>query len=426
MAELTPLRAAPPDPKACWMLVERISNSPQLRRAVRLRELFLYICRGAVLKGSSEIHEQEIGCAVFDRPEAYDTNIDNIVRTSMSELRKRLEAYFESEAGKQEPLMMAIPRGCYVPAFFQATANKESDNTASAIPVQRSRHWTLLMTGIVTGVFILGGLTGWFCNRELMQHILHPWHSSPAVADLWSGFLDSRQNTDVVTADTSFLLVQASDNHAFSFNEYFSRSYVSQVLDQKLSPEMHSVLRMIASKNLGSSGEFKLAQRIIALDPTNKNIHIYNAREYMPALSKQDNVILLGSRISNPWDYLFDDKLNFKLNSDRVDFTVVTNHKPLAGEQAVYTPTDNIGYCVVGYLPNADGHSKVLLIEGTSSEAVEAAGDFLLSEGQLTAFRRKLNRNSFPYFEVLLRTSQVRGTPLEVETLAYRIYPDLR
>ena len=80
-----------------------------------------------------------------------------------------------------------------------------------------------------------------------------------------------------------------------------------------------------------------------------------------------------------------------------------------------------MGYCVVVFLPNPGQDGKVLLIEGTSAEATEAAGDFL-SGNQFSAFRDTLHAASLPYFEVLLKTSQVRGTPLTVTIEAYRIY----
>jgi hypothetical protein len=75
------------------------------------------------------------------------------------------------------------------------------------------------------------------------------------------------------------------------------------------------------------------------------------------------------------------------------------------------------------YLPNPSSGGEVLLMEGTSAEATEAAGDFLLSEDQLSNFRNNLHVTRFPYFEALLKISAVRGTPLTVTIEAYRTYP---
>jgi hypothetical protein len=157
-------------------------------------------------------------------------------------------------------------------------------------------------------------------------------------------------------------------------------------------------------------------------------MHLYNARDYMPALITRDNVILIGSRVSNPWDDLFESRMNFTAKTN-FDFettdktlTTITNRAPATGEQKIYTLTDSAGYCVVAYLPNPSGKGKALLIEGTNSEAMEAGGDFLLSEDKLYNFRKMLKVTQYPYFEVLLKISAVKGTPLTATVEAYRTY----
>jgi hypothetical protein len=153
-------------------------------------------------------------------------------------------------------------------------------------------------------------------------------------------------------------------------------------------------------------------------------MHIYNARDYSSALAGQDNMILIGSQYSNPWQQLFEGRLNFKANPTGDGPGSVINSSPKAGENAIYPPTDSVGYCVVAYLPNPDRGTRALLIEGTSSEATEAGGDFLLSEDEFSGFEKTLHANGMPYFEVLLKTSQARGTPITASVVAYRTYPN--
>jgi hypothetical protein len=89
------------------------------------------------------------------------------------------------------------------------------------------------------------------------------------------------------------------------------------------------------------------------------------------------------------------------------------------------THADSVDYCVVAYLPNPDHNGVVLVIEGTGAEATEGAGDFLLSDDQLSNFKKMMHVDKFPYFEVLLKVSSVRGTPLTATIVAYRAYPNL-
>jgi hypothetical protein len=101
----------------------------------------------------------------------------------------------------------------------------------------------------------------------------------------------------------------------------------------------------------------------------------------------------------------------------------VSNLVPRQGEPANYASSEQVGYCAIGYFPNQAQNTYVLLLAGTNAEATEAAGDFLLSEDQLSTFLAKLHTKTFPPFEVLLKITQVRGTPLNSSIETYRVYP---
>ena len=105
-----------PDTETCRALLNRILASPQLKRSARMRELLAYVGRRSLEEGCDQLREQEIGAEVFGRPAVYDTSVDNIVRVNATELRKRIEAYFETD-GQRETLTMEIPRGSYIPVF---------------------------------------------------------------------------------------------------------------------------------------------------------------------------------------------------------------------------------------------------------------------------------------------------------------------
>jgi hypothetical protein len=439
MIEPTPQIEEQLDAETSWALLERIASSAQLRRATRLKELLFYVGQRSIREGCDQIHEQEIGAKVFGRQDSYDTSFDNIVRTNVSDLRKRIEAYFNSE-GLHENVIMEIPRGSYVPVFRNrqaeahldvepllngaaAIAESNADGAVTAGDPKRSRWMVaaLVAEGLIAVLFAIGCMALWMENRAVNRSF-YAWQYKPSVAAFWTNFLGASPDTDVVMPDTSFAMLQSISRKTFSFNDYLSRNYTSALDEPSLSPDTRIALGLIAARNLGTPSGFKLTQRILALDPLGKRIHPYYSRDYMPALLKRDNVILIGARIANPWDELFESRMNFTAKTEN-SFTSITNRAPAAGEQKVYTRTDSVGYCTVAYLPNPSSGGEVLLMEGTSAEATEAAGDFLLSEDQLSNFRNILHVTSFPYFEALLKISAVRGTPLTVTIQAYRTYP---
>jgi hypothetical protein len=445
-----------PDQEACWALLERVASSAQLRRSARLQELLFYIGTRYLKDGCDRVHEQEIGAQVFKRPESYDTGLDNIVRTNVSDLRKRIEAYFQAE-GSHEPLIVEIPRGGYTPVFRYRTSEAspaanipletpafDSTKQAAHPEVAALRHsWmpaTLLLCAVLIVALAIGCLLLW-SQLAALHRSFYAWQFKPSVAAFWSEILNANPETDIVTSDTSIGLAQTLSHRTFQLDDYLSRSYVSQLQAQDLSPDMRAALNRILAWNLGSPDEFKLAQRILALDPPGKYIHLYSARFYMADLFKRNNVILIGARKSNPWDELFESRTNFLTKFNDNGLVTVVNRSPVAGEQQTYTQVVNssraagdqasdahtglVEYCVVAYLPNPAHNGIVLLIEGTDAEATEAAGDFLLSDSQLSNFEEKLHVNKLPFFEVLLKVSSVRGTPLTATVEAYRTYANL-
>jgi hypothetical protein len=170
-----------------------------------------------------------------------------------------------------------------------------------------------------------------------------------------------------------------------------------------------------------------VAQRIEALDHGSTSAHVSFAREFTADSVKRDNVILIGSRKSNPWVDLFTDEMNFLVKYDAsLDQSFVVNLHPRAGEQALYAqpadPYASLGYSVIAYLPNPSHTGSALIIEGTNAEATNAAGEFVTSEATMSNFLKKVPGNKIPYFEILLKTARMSGTPFQAEVVAYRTY----
>lgn len=448
-----------PDTETCQALLDRILSSPQLKRSNRMRELLAYVGRRALEDGCEQLHEQEIGTEVFGRPAGYDTSVDNIVRVNATELRKRIDAFFESE-GANESLIMEIPRGSYIPVFRHRPVESPTpagvevlapiqepeplpvaDTKPQLLPLpgppSHGRRWPWIAGTIVLGLAAL--VLGAIClqlnleNRSMHKR-LYPWEYQPAVSAFWTGFLGANPTTDVVMSDTAWGMFQTIGKQSFSLQDYLNRSYVSQLQNQKLDPQVHSMLAMLARRTLVSRGEFNMAQHLDDLDPLNTQIHMYFARTYMPSLFKRHNVVLFGTPLSNPWMEVFENRLAFVVQRNPsvpdpaapgAPRLVVNDRAPAAGEQATYTPSTAVGYCTAAYFPNPEHTGKVLLIEGTTSEAAEGCGEFLLSEPGMESLQKKLGSTTFPYFQVLLRTSQLIDTPITATIVADRVSPNI-
>jgi hypothetical protein len=452
----------------CRALVERVASSVELRRAARLRAFLVYVCDQTLRHGATIIHEQEIGAAVFERPEVYDTSIDNIVRVNATELRKRLEHFF-AEEGRNEELILEIQRGTYTPTFHRRVVAKNADRpvpggtvdesvgagtaspageaTAAAAssvygpasagaeirsepevsPYAEHRDRTRVWQGLCVLLLLGCGALAWQVHSLAVKVQTQP--PDPAIRAFWKEFLDASNDTDILLADTSFALAEDIMHRKIALADYLNYNYKHMAEDPALPEVERSDLARVLERNNGSIADFQVGAQILALDKDRRRFTLEFSRSYSPEAAKHHSLILIGSRESNPWVSLFDENMNFDLEYDSAARRpYVLNRAPQAGEALQYPAAESAnavgaGYAVIAFMPDLSGKGRTLIIEGTDSQATGAAGDFITSEDSLTQLEKKFPVGKIPYFEILLRTVQLSGTPLHGEAIAYRIYP---
>ena len=119
-SQLNPGEPRPAD-DACRSLLARILACREFQRASRLRAFLTYVVEKELEGNPDEVTETLIGHRVFGRPASYSPGDDSIVRTEARTLRQRLDRYFAGE-GAEEPVILEIPRGGYLPVFRKRSA----------------------------------------------------------------------------------------------------------------------------------------------------------------------------------------------------------------------------------------------------------------------------------------------------------------
>jgi hypothetical protein len=138
------------EPEQCRALVQRILSSPEFQRAPRLRDFLVYVVERKLEDAPGEVTEVLVGQRVFGRPAGYNPGEDSIVRTEARILRQRLDRYFTGE-GRNEPLLLEIPKGSYLPAF----RNRAQPGEKVTKPAGNQRFW-------IAGILVLtAGLGAW-------------------------------------------------------------------------------------------------------------------------------------------------------------------------------------------------------------------------------------------------------------------------
>jgi len=395
-------------------LAERIAASSYFQRSARLRNLLFYLVDRSLASPGSEIHEQEIATNVFDRPADQVGGEDSLVRVHASQLRRRLAQYFAAE-GAREKLVLEIPRGNYAPVF------------RPQVPARKVEPGRYLRRAVWLAP-LLAALAGWLWleNRELRRRVVPNAQSQPALAQFWSQIFRPDQATDIVVADSNLGILQDLLGAPVGLTEYLGRAYDARI--QALpSPKLRMQARELMQRQHTSLADALLLHRILQFGRDLPRTSVFFAREFHARHLRSDNVVLLGSKRSNPWSELLEERTNFRFGFDEAARgAFITNRSPRSGEQAVYRAQPGSGrehasYCVVACVPNLGQTGSVLLIAGTEMEGTEGGGEFVSSERWLAELRRLLGaRDRFPAFEVLLRVTKVGGAAPEFELVAWR------
>jgi hypothetical protein len=415
-------------------LVERVLASETLSRSGRLSELFRFVCDLALDGRAAEINEQRVGEAVFGRPKDYDSSIDGIVRTQASRLRQRLSLYFENE-GCDEPLIVAIPRGSYVPVFEprQMTAASIPEEPGSAPeqvapvqpPMSAPRPRSTLLPWILVAVLACACAT-------LAFHDSHPAAQSAASAKdpFWSRLFFAGQPTLLVPGDSSLVNYQGLVHRNIGLAEYVSGDY--RTVRPGEGNSLRNLAARMANPRYTSVVDLEIAQGLALIAREQQgNLELRHPREARPNDFKQGNLILVGSPEATPWVSLFEPNMNFVFDYQRTpdDKVVISvlNRRPRAGEPPRWssdgTNPQHRVYAVVAYVPNLTGTGNVLILEGITMAGTECAWDFVSDQGKFNSFLHTIRRpdGRIPHFEVVLGTNNISGSAGEASILATRV-----
>lgn len=110
--------------------LDHIISSPTFRSAPRLAAFLRFVVEMALSGQSDRIKGYTIGVEALGRSENFDPRTDAIVRVEAGRLRRALARYYTGE-GADDPLIIELPRGRYVPVFHARTDSPVSPQNSS-------------------------------------------------------------------------------------------------------------------------------------------------------------------------------------------------------------------------------------------------------------------------------------------------------
>src|SRR5215469_8707650 len=108
------------DGQAVRRELDLVLGSEGFARNQRLSRFLRFVVERRLEGRDPELKESVIAVEIFGRSADYNPRHDPIVRTEATRLRARLSQYYVSE-GKEDTLIIELPKGGYSPSFRQST-----------------------------------------------------------------------------------------------------------------------------------------------------------------------------------------------------------------------------------------------------------------------------------------------------------------
>ena len=419
-----------------WQLVQRIVSSPHFQKSTRLRELLQYIVEQTLHGNAHELTEQHIGNALFHKPSDYSPLEDSSVRVHVRQLRLKLHEYF-NEDGRNEPIILEIPKGSYAPVFRAAQKAETIPATIEPRPIP-GLAWPrrAMLPWALCGVLAM--LSGVLAYRVLSHRAPPPQPPVPAALSWpFSQIFDTRHQTIIVVADSNYGMARILSSQPGSLDQYLHREFLQGPEASKIGAANSRLSEYLSNSTLTS---FADVADVVALyrmaGPLQTQVLVRYPRDLRLRDLDHNNYVFIGSPGSNPWVTLLQDKLNFRETEGVVGNSakVFVNKNALPGEQAQYeglrwTGTMGEDYATISLLPNATHDGSVLVLQGLQQEGTEAAGRFLADEENQRQLMSALHisagesRSQNIWFEALIRSRTVSGAPNTTTLVAVRRIP---
>lgn len=429
--------------------LEEVIHGKAFSGSPRSQQFLRYVVEKSIEGDFDSLKERVIGVDLFHRSPSFDKGDDSIVRVTASDVRKRLSQHYGRYGGGSE-FRINIPPGSYIleitwtpPTVPSSNAVPEAlpksdhaelpspvSNLAAKVKSPFSAKGTLLS---IPFVFLLLAFSFWAGYRARKPE------SPPANLTLlpWSAVLGSGRTLQIIASDPDFATEQDITGHSISLSDYANEKYLPD--NSKLSPEIRDFclkyLRGVRSANV----DLPIVASIVSLaQPTGQRVLVRGARQMrLTDFRAEDDFILIGSPLSNPWLEMFSEELDFRFFfPNESSLQSIENLRPRGNELKIYTPQGGgfetkpptgVSFAVVAFVQNPHESGHVLILAGTGAESTLAAAQLVTNASELSNVLHSCDgaqNEPLRNFEILLRVNMMAGSPTNTEVVAcHRLAP---
>lgn len=407
-----------------WAVIERVAASQHLRSSARLREFLFYVAECTIRNAPEEATEQQIGVRIFHRSPGYNSSEDSIVRTHARLLRQKLAVYF-AEEGKDEPTVVDIPKGHYLPVFHprrDAASVDASVREAYSIvvpvtlprgvesPAKTAVPWSVGRWSLALALLALAvGLPFAWSHLAQMRSAQTP------MGKFWQPFL----------AEDPPLVIFS--NALFSGDSKSGLRYAPTSDQQSSWATDSQAVHSDYVDTYTGIGELASVYMLTTLFDAH-HAHFILKRSLLMTWdeARTKNLIFIGSVAENPSLRVLQSTTDFSIVSDG-GFSGVVNHHPRAGEPDVYSRPERPltrDYAILALLPGVQSGRRMLIFSGLTTFGTQAAADYVCRPESVAELMRRISGpgGDIRPFEAVLETTIGGGVPLQTRLVTIRVH----
>jgi len=404
-----------PSPAELEEQVSRVLNSDLLKASHNLHALLRFIVAAALEGRQQSLKETTIATEVFGRRQDFDNRADTVVRVQAHRLRRKLAKYY-SGPGKNDPWIIQIPIGSYVPRFLRRQSVKGRQDEESKRAAGSLAAWMGLgvLVGLGLGFLAFGGDGVPFFSRAERNSAAAP---AANVRALWEPFLrDAAPGTTVVFWNPLFL----SNNKVLL---RYSGPLTAPTGTGVISPrDLHQYVEMEIPESIGpvifnwtyaSIGQVHQVHALTALFwGSSRTFQMRPGRLFTAADGENRHLVLgnlQGLEILNRKLEHFamrDGEYGYKSKNP----PLILNLRPGSGEAEQYTlEFDEVtqerraDHVLIAWLPGRRPDLRIVVCDGLTALASWAGMELLSSEEGVEQLQQRLGSPLPGFFEAVVR-----------------------
>jgi hypothetical protein len=131
----------------------RIVAGSSLKKSPQLANFLTFVVDETLAGRANRIKAYNIAADALGRDDSFDPQSDPIVRVEAGRLRRALQHYY-ANGGSDDPIVIDLPRGCYVPAFRSGKPRRGAVARLSELRRQladtlRDNRWLVMVTAAI-------------------------------------------------------------------------------------------------------------------------------------------------------------------------------------------------------------------------------------------------------------------------------------